>query len=132
MVFSENPGLMRGYEHAIKMRNATPFHKANYPIPLKHRPEAQLQIRAKVEKKRLKYLRSIKPILFRPNDLVLVKTHPLSSAGQAEIKKFFNVYEGPRRVVSKVNSNCYQIADLDGRVLGNQNIVNLKPYKSAS
>lgn len=46
MVFSETPGLIRGYEHAIKMRDATPFHKANYPIPLKHRPEAQLQIEA--------------------------------------------------------------------------------------
>lgn len=61
-------------------------------------------------------------------DAFLVKTHNLSSAADASIRKFFLLYEGPYCVHKVINSNCYEISDADSIIVSRQNIVNLKPY----
>lgn len=65
-------------------------------------------------------------------DSVLVRTHPLSSADDATIKKFFVLYEGPFFVSRIVGSNSYELANADGKVQGIHNIINLKKYRNIS
>ena len=43
-IFSDRPGLTRGYEHEILLSDATPFSVAQYPIPLAHREAVTAEI----------------------------------------------------------------------------------------
>lgn len=66
---------------------------------------------------------------FTPGDMVLVRSHHLSSAENREIKKFFLLYEGPFVVRSVRGPNSYEIYDEGSdRSLGIHNIYNLKRY----
>nr|CAI5850130.1 unnamed protein product [Callosobruchus analis] len=67
---------------------------------------------------------------FRVGDAVLVRQHPISSAMDASIKKFFLLHEGPYWVSKVVVPNCYQVIDKDGVVIGRHNIKNLKKFVS--
>nr|CAI5852461.1 unnamed protein product [Callosobruchus analis] len=63
-------------------------------------------------------------------DAVLVRQHPISSAMDASIKKFFLLHEGPYWVSKVVAPNCYQVIDKDAVVIGRHNIKNLKKFVS--
>nr|CAI5869337.1 unnamed protein product [Callosobruchus analis] len=67
---------------------------------------------------------------FQVGDVVLVRQHPISSAMDATIKKFFLLHEGPYWVSKVVAPNCYQVIDKDGVVIGRHNIKNLKKFVS--
>nr|CAI5842451.1 unnamed protein product [Callosobruchus analis] len=67
---------------------------------------------------------------FEVGDAVLVRQHPISSAMDASIKKFFLLHEGPYWVSKVVAPNCYQVIDKDGVVIGRHNIKNLKKFVS--
>lgn len=53
--FEDTTGLMRGYKHKIKLRNATPFKGKFYPIPQAYHAEIQKQIEQMVEQKIIKH-----------------------------------------------------------------------------
>lgn len=62
-------------------------------------------------------------------DRFLIRSHPISSAENRKIRKFFSLYEGPYVVQARVDPNVYQIYDEDSGVdLGVQNVINLKRY----
>lgn len=84
----------------------------------------------KREKKREKYEKVNKPVVLEEGDMVLVKTHPQSSALRAEIKKLFFIFEGPYRVLERKGSNAYLLVDDHGNTVGPHNIINLKKYQS--
>lgn len=44
-IFSDEPGLMKGYQHEIVMRDDSPFFIKSYPIPHVYRNEVRSQIR---------------------------------------------------------------------------------------
>nr|CAI5863292.1 unnamed protein product [Callosobruchus analis] len=67
---------------------------------------------------------------YRVGDAVLVRQHPISSAMDASIKKFFLLHEGPYWVSKVVAPNCYQVIDKDAVVIGRHNIKNLKKFVS--
>lgn len=72
----------------------------------------------------------VRPISFNIGDLVLVRSHAVSSSENHTIKKFFLLYEGPYTVSQIAGPNSYVIADADGNEMSKQNIKNLKPYKT--
>lgn len=88
------------------------------------------RLKSKAIRKKTKFDSKIKAIEFDIGDAVLMRTHPLSSAENAEIKKFFLLYEGPYYVLSKSGPNSYVIGNKEGEKLSQQNVVNLKPYKT--
>ena len=73
-----------------------------------------------------------KPItIFQTDDLVLLKTNPVSNAAEGVAKKFCLVYEGPFKVIQIPHPNSYKIKDLTtGRVKGTYNTANLIPYSA--
>lgn len=90
---------------------------------------AEARIKSRANKRKLRHDAVVCPLEFSVGDLVLVKTHPLSSAEDAEIKKFFLLYEGPFKVNKRLGPNSYELINEFGSVKGNHNIVNLKAYK---
>lgn len=66
--------------------------------------------RRKFEKKRT-------TITFKENDLVLVRTHYLSSAENVKIKKFFVLFEGPYKIKVQVAPNSYLLKKENDEVL---------------
>lgn len=54
----------------------------------------------------------------------------LSSAENAEIKKFFLLFDSPYYVLNETGPNFYNIGNDKGELISKQNVVNLKPYKS--
>jgi transposase InsO family protein len=62
------------------------------------------------------------------NDLVLLKTHSLSSAIDKTIHKFLLLYKGPYKVGKLVAPNAYQLLDMSGNNVGTWNIVHLRKY----
>ncbi|KAF4522075.1 hypothetical protein B566_EDAN004058 [Ephemera danica] len=69
------------------------------------------------------------PIVFENGDLVLMKSHRLSSTQNKEISKFFLVYQGPYKVLKRIGPSTYSISEIDKEVqIAIHNIRNLKPY----
>jgi hypothetical protein len=89
----------------------------------------------RLKKRAQKRAESAKPVnktVFAVDDLVLVKSHRLSSADNKQISKFFKIYEGPYRVVKVVGPNAYLLATVDSnQITSTQNVNNLKPYVSS-
>lgn len=48
-IFSDQPGLIKGYEHVIELRDKTPFCLKSYPIPYIYREAAREQIREMIK-----------------------------------------------------------------------------------
>lgn len=84
---------------------------------------------SKAERKKQKIDSKNNPVHLVPGELVLIKTHPLSCAATAEIKKFFLLYDGPYTVKQRVGPNSYLLSESSGSIIGPHNIVNLKKYK---
>jgi hypothetical protein len=63
------------------------------------------------------------------NEKVLVKTQPVSDAVRGITAKFMDVYEGPFLISKHVGHETYQIRDERGKVRGEFNKRQLKPYK---
>lgn len=68
---------------------------------------------------------------FNQGDQVLLKTHPQSSVDAHKIKKCLK-YKRPFMVLRKAGSNSYIASNDQGVVLSQQNVVNLKLYKTIS
>ncbi|KAF2888961.1 hypothetical protein ILUMI_17213 [Ignelater luminosus] len=49
MIWSEKPGLMKGYEHEIKLRDYGPFYLKSYPIPNAYKAEVEKQLQEMVD-----------------------------------------------------------------------------------
>ncbi|KAF2890253.1 hypothetical protein ILUMI_15920, partial [Ignelater luminosus] len=49
MIWSEKPGLMKGYEHEIKLRDYSPFYLKSYPIPNAYKAEVEKQLQEMVD-----------------------------------------------------------------------------------
>lgn len=84
---------------------------------------------SKAERRLQKQNERFTPVLFKEGDKVLVKSHPLSSAENAQIKKFFLIYEGPFSILSQVGPNSYLLTDSNGGRLGPHNVRNLKQFR---
>ncbi|KAF4530556.1 hypothetical protein B566_EDAN018280 [Ephemera danica] len=70
---------------------------------------------------------------FQIGDLVLVRSHRLSSAINKEISKFFFIFEGPFKIEKILGPNAYLISDpKTGVVKGSQNVQNLRPYNNTN
>jgi hypothetical protein len=63
------------------------------------------------------------------NDKVLVKTQPMSDAVKGITAKFMYVYEGPFLINKVLDHSAYEIRDERGKVRGEFNKKQLKPYK---
>lgn len=62
------------------------------------------------------------------NQLVLIRNHNLSNANNREIKKLFNLYEGPYKIIKVISNNALMIQD---PITGTQQIINVsevRPY----
>lgn len=85
----------------------------------------------KGERRKLRHDNKGKSVKYNIGDLVLVKTHNLSNAGEKQIKKFFLLYEGPYEVVEIKMDNAYTVRNpVTKEVVGTHNVVNLKTYHS--
>lgn len=81
------------------------------------------------EKRRLRHDSKDRATSFDNGELVLVRTHSLSSAVDQVIHKFFLLYNGPYKVVACPAQNVYTIADIDIlRVIGSYNVIHLRRY----
>ncbi|CAG7721859.1 unnamed protein product, partial [Allacma fusca] len=74
------------------------------------------------------YNRSRRPGELKHNDLVLVRTHPISNAAKKFSKKLAPLFEGPYRILNKLSDITYEIGTVDGRFMGRQHISNLKKF----
>lgn len=69
------------------------------------------------------------PTVFHTGDLVLLRTNPVSNAGEKVFGKFLPLYEGPFRVESKPHPNTYKLKDpVTTEVRGVFNVTNLRKY----
>lgn len=73
------------------------------------------RIRTKQEKRAQKTNSKNQYTTFQLDDLVLIKTHPLSNAVQGETAKLFELYEGPFKICKIIGRNVYHVCTLDGR-----------------
>uniref|UniRef100_A0A1B6H1P7 RNA-directed DNA polymerase n=1 Tax=Cuerna arida TaxID=1464854 RepID=A0A1B6H1P7_9HEMI len=87
------------------------------------------RIREKQKKRADKLNRQHKLTTFKLNDLVLVKSHPLSHAILGETSKLFEVYEGPFKIHRILGTSTYIVSPLDRQQeLGPYHISTLKHY----
>jgi hypothetical protein len=61
-------------------------------------------------------------------DLVLVKSQPVSDAVHGITGKFQLPYEGPYRIHRQVTPSIFELADPEGKIRGVFNLKHLKPY----
>ncbi|VEN53305.1 unnamed protein product [Callosobruchus maculatus] len=116
----------------------TPSHISDlfqFPVSDVSKPELQQRWVLAYEKLSVKAKRNDskndgKMSAFEVSDAVLVRQHPISSAIDATIKKFFLLYEGPYFVSKIIAPNCYELVDKEGTSIGRHNIKNLKKYVS--
>lgn len=100
------------------------------------RPNLQLKLaileknsRKKLKKRKVDHDKNLSFHKFNAGDKVLVKTHHLSNALNAQIKKFFCLFEGPYEIVHEVGKNAFKLKDRDTHtVIGVYNAVYLKPF----
>uniref|UniRef100_A0A1B6CX63 Integrase catalytic domain-containing protein n=1 Tax=Clastoptera arizonana TaxID=38151 RepID=A0A1B6CX63_9HEMI len=96
--------------------------------------ETQLQIvrnnlETKAQKRLQKQLKKYNPITYKIDDLVLLKTHPISNKFEKQISKFFLLYNGPYKINNIINRNAYQlIHPTSNNILGTYNTSQLKPF----
>ncbi|CAH1954104.1 unnamed protein product [Acanthoscelides obtectus] len=90
---------------------------------------ASNNLRSKARKRKEMFENKNKAVTFTVGDSVLVKTHPISSAANAEIRKLFVRFDGPYVVSRIVGPNSYMLKNIEGVNVGPQNIRNLKLYK---
>lgn len=79
---------------------------------------------SKSQKRQHKHNTEHKPTIFIPGELVLMKSHNLSSPISSEIKKLFLLYEGPYTIQKQVGPNSYILEGPQGIIPGTQNIIN--------
>jgi hypothetical protein len=63
------------------------------------------------------------------NEKVLVKTQPMSDAIRGISAKFMYLFEGPFRVNKILDHSVYELRDECGRIRGEFNKKQIKPYK---
>jgi hypothetical protein len=63
------------------------------------------------------------------NERVLVKTQPMSDAVKGITAKFMYIYEGPFLISKILDHSAYEIKDERGKVRGEFNKKQLKPYR---
>ena len=66
------------------------------------------------------------------NERVLVRTQPISDAVRGITAKFMDIYEGPFLISKNVGHAAYEIKDEKGKVRGEFNKRQLKPYKGGT
>jgi hypothetical protein len=65
----------------------------------------------------------------RMNEKVLIKTQPMSDAVKGITAKFMYLYEGPYVVSNILGHSAYEVKDERGKVRGEFNKKQLRPYK---
>lgn len=89
---------------------------------------ARERLISKSEKRKLRK-KPRKVVQFQVGDKVLVRNHPLSSADNHQIKKFFLIYSGPYMVQSVAGANSYNLIGVeDGKAIGLRNVRDLKTW----
>jgi hypothetical protein len=80
--------------------------------------------------KRKRDQKSISKIKFEIGDQVLLRVPHISSALDKTVKKFFHLYEGPYRINKIINSNAFELCEIDNytKVKGIYNRQSLKKY----
>jgi hypothetical protein len=90
---------------------------------------ASQRIREKRQKRAAKQNRGKTPSQFKINDLVLIRSHPLSKAIEGETAKLFEVYEGPFKICDIIGHSTYLVSDLnDQEKYGPYHVTALKKY----
>ena len=74
------------------------------------------------------YNRKRRDIVYNVGDLVLKRHHVLSSAAQHIAAKLAPKFHGPFRVNRVLSSVVYELATLDGNLMGKVHVKDLKPY----
>jgi hypothetical protein len=64
------------------------------------------------------------------NDLVLVRTQPMSDASKGITGKFIRPYQGPWKVTNILTPSIFEITDQQGKIRGVYNKKSLKPFRS--
>jgi len=85
----------------------------------------------KAEKRRLQQEKKVQTIQYKVDDLVLLKTHPLSDKVERKIKKYFLLYTGPYKIIEIINKNAYKLVNPHtGDRVGTYNATQLKKFHS--
>jgi len=85
------------------------------------------RIRTKAEK-REERITVKKAIQFRQGQLVLIRNHHLSNAMNCEIKKLFNVFEGPYIITKVISKNTIAIKQKRSEKETLINVAEVRPY----
>jgi hypothetical protein len=87
----------------------------------------KMKLKAEARKRRRRRGNAIwEPVV---NEQVLVKTQPVSDAARGLTAKFMHIYEGPFMIGKSVGHDTYQIREESGKVRGEFNKRQLKPYR---
>lgn len=87
------------------------------------------KLKSKAEKREAK-LRKKKWIKYTQGQLVLIKNHHLSNAQNNEIKKLFNIFEGPYIVSKVISDNTVSITNPTSKKETLINVAEICPYYS--
>jgi len=106
------------------------FPNNDFPPNYQHKLTLAHEVQGtKSEARKKRHDKTLKPHLFKVNDLVLVKTHRLSSQIDKKISKFFLLYDGPYKIKNIKTVNAYELVSPDDDTpKGTHNVVHLKPY----
>jgi len=85
------------------------------------------KVQTKADKKEAKKTHK-KHIVFKQGQLVLIKNHHLSNAGKNEIKKLFNIFQGPYTINKVVSENTLAIMDPIQQKEFLINVSEVRPY----
>jgi len=83
----------------------------------------------KVEKKEEK-IQQKKYITFKQGQMVLIKNHHLSNAENNEIKKLFNIFEGPYTITKVISENTLAVMHPTSKKELLINVAEVRPYHS--
>lgn len=92
--------------------------------------QAKTRIQQKKEKRADKINRHNKITEFNVNELVLLKTAPISSAIAGETKSLCLIYEGPYKIHHKIGKSTYMLTNISDTTIlkGPYHIQHLKKY----
>lgn len=90
------------------------------------------RIKNKAEKREQKANKNRTTKIYTEGQLVLIKNHQLSNADQKEIKKLFNLFEGPYQIKKLIGDTTLVVVNLENNKEELVNTKEVRPYYRAT
>lgn len=90
------------------------------------------RIKDKAEKREMKTNRNKRHNTYKEGQLILIKNHRISSTENKEIKKLFNLFEGPFRIKKLIGETTLVITGLNDNEEELINVTEARPYHRAT